>query len=125
MGSADIRNGRLVVITPPAHAVTRVIGQTTNACVHDPPRRFGSPNGAFPMTDGNYLVTEINGDWASEMSLHGHVWWSASPRGAYYPPASNEVYPGRDLTADYSTPRQLLGFTSSARPVRRRGRLTH
>ena len=30
--SADIKNCRLVVITPPAHALTRVIGRTTNAC---------------------------------------------------------------------------------------------
>ena len=62
--SADIKNCRIVLITPPAHTLTRVIGQTTNACEHDPPRRFGSPNGAFPMTSGHYLITEINGDWA-------------------------------------------------------------
>ena len=79
--SADIKNCRLVIITPPAHTVTRVIGQTTNACEHDPPRRFGSPNGAFPMTNGHYLVTEINGDWADEMSLGGQVSWSANPPG--------------------------------------------
>jgi hypothetical protein len=71
--SADIKNCRIVIITPPAHTLTRVIGQTTNACIHDPPRRFGSPNGAFPMTDGHYLITEINGDWADEMSLSGQV----------------------------------------------------
>jgi DNA-binding beta-propeller fold protein YncE len=81
--SADIKNCRIVIITPPAHVLTRVIGHTTNACRHDPPRRFGSPNGAFPMTDGNYLITEINGDWADEMSLGGAVSWSANPpRGA-------------------------------------------
>ena len=119
--SADIKNCRLVVITPPAHAVTRVIGQTTNACLHDPPRRFGSPNGAFPLTDGNYLVTEINGDWASEMSPHGRVWWSASPQGVAYPSDSNEVYPGRYLTADYSSPGQIVEFTSSGHVVWRMG----
>jgi DNA-binding beta-propeller fold protein YncE len=119
--SADIKNCRLVIITPPAHAVTRVIGRTTNACQHDPPRRFGSPNGAFPMTNGDYLVTEINGDWADEMSLGGRVAWSANPAGVLYPSDSNEIYPGRYLTADFSDPGQVAEFTSSGRVVWRMG----
>ena len=124
--SADIKNCRLVVITPPAHTLTRVIGQTTNACEHAPPRRFGSPNGAFPMTDGNYLVTEINGDWADEMALGGpgsaaRTVWSANPPGVLYPSDSNEVYPGRYLTVDYSDPGQVVEFTSSGRVLWRMG----
>ncbi len=119
--SADIKNCRLVIITPPAHTVTRVIGQTTNACEHDPPRHFGSPNGAFPMTNGHYLVTEINGDWADEMSLRGQVSWSANPAGVLYPSDSNEVYPGRYLTADFSDPGQVVEFTSSGRVLWRMG----
>jgi len=119
--SADIKNCRLVIITPPGHTVTRVIGRTTNACQHDPPRRFGSPNGAFPMTNGDYLVTEINGDWADELSRHGRVTWSANPAGVLYPSDSNEVYPGRYLTADYSDPGQVAEFTSSGRVVWRMG----
>jgi len=119
--SADIKNCRIVIITPPAHTVTRVIGQTTNACEHDPPRRFGSPNGAFPMTSGHYLITEINGDWADEMSLNGQVSWSANPPGVLYPSDSNEVYPGRYLTADYSDPGQIVEFTSSGRLLWRMG----
>ena len=119
--SADIKNCRIVLITPPAHTVTRVIGQTTNACEHDPPRRFGSPNGAFPMTNGHYLITEINGDWADEMSLSGQVSWSANPPGVLYPSDSNEVYPGRYLTADYSDPGQIVEFTSSGRLLWRMG----
>jgi len=119
--SADIKNCRIVIITPPAHTVTRVIGQTTNACEHAPPRRFGSPNGAFPMTSGHYLITEINGDWADEMSLNGQVSWSANPPGVLYPSDSNEVYPGRYLTADYSDPGQIVEFTSSGRLLWRMG----
>jgi DNA-binding beta-propeller fold protein YncE len=119
---ADIKNCRIVIITPPAHTVTRVIGQTTNACMHDPPGRFGSPNGAFPMTNGHYLVTEINGDWASEMSLgSGQVAWSANPHGVLYPSDTNEVYPGRYLTADYSDPGQIVEFTSSGGVLWRMG----
>ena len=119
--SADIKNCRIVIITPPAHTLTRVIGQTTNACEHDPPRRFGSPNGAFPMTNGDYLVTEINGDWADEMSLSGQVSWSANPPGVLYPSDTNEVYPGRYLTADYSDPGQIVEFTSAGRLLWRMG----
>ena len=119
--SADIKNCRLVIIMPPAHVPARVIGRTTNQCEHDPPRRFGSPNGAFPMTDGNYLVTEINGDWADEMSLHGAVSWSANPPGVYYPSDSNEIYPGRYLTVDYSDPGQVVEFDSSGRLLWRMG----
>jgi DNA-binding beta-propeller fold protein YncE len=119
--SADIKNCRLVIITPPAHTVTRIIGRTTNACQHNPPRRFGSPNGAFPMTNGDYLVTEINGDWADEMSLGGRVAWSANPHGVLYPSDSNEIYPGRYLTADYSDPGQVVEFDSSGRVLWRMG----
>ena len=119
--SADIKNCRLVIITPPAHTVTRVIGQTTNACMHEPPRRFGSPNGAFPMTNGHYLITEINGDWADEMALNGQVSWSANPARVLYPSDSNEIYPGRYLTADYSDPGQVVEFTSSGHVLWRMG----
>jgi N-acetylneuraminic acid mutarotase len=119
--SADIKNCRVVIITPPAHTLTRVIGRTTNACMHDPPHRFGSPNGAFPMTDGNYLVTEINGDWADEMSLGGAVSWTANPPGVYYPSDTNEVYPGRYLTVDYSDPGQVVEFTATGHLLWRMG----
>lgn len=108
--AADIKNCRIVLIAPPGHTVARVIGTTTQACEHDPPHRFGSPNGAFPLTDGRYLVTEINGDWADEMSLGGTVAWSAHPPGVAYPSDTNEVYPGRYLTADYSDPGQIVEF---------------
>jgi Kelch motif len=119
--SADIKNCRVVIIAPPAHTLTRVIGETTNACDHDPPRRFGSPNGAFPMTNGHYLITEINGDWADEMSLAGSVSWSAHPPGVLYPSDTNEVYPGRYLTVDYSQPGQIVEFTSGGRLLWRLG----
>jgi DNA-binding beta-propeller fold protein YncE len=119
--SADIKNCRVVLITPPAHTLTRVIGQTTQQCEHDPPRRFGSPNGAFPLTNGHYLVTEINGDWANELSLAGAVSWSTNPPGVLYPSDTNEVYPGRYLTADYSDPGQIVEFTSGGRLLWRMG----
>jgi hypothetical protein len=119
--TADIKNCRIALIAPPAHSAARIIGETTQTCLHDPPRRFGSPNGAFPLTDGNYLVTEINGDWADKMSLRGHVAWSANPPGVAYPSDTNEVYPGRYLTADYTNPGQVVEFDARGRLLWRRG----
>lgn len=118
---ADIKNCRILLIKPPAHVPAKVIGQTRQDCAHQPPARFGSPNGAFPLTDSSYLVTEINGDWVDQMSLHGQVAWSASPPGVLYPSDTNEVYPGRYLTADYSTAGQVVEFDSRGHVLWRHG----
>ena len=123
--TADIKNCRILTIAPPAHRPLHIIGQTTNACVHNPPQRFGSPNGAFPLTDGQYLVTEINGAWANEMSLSGHVSWSVHPPGVAYPSDTNEVYPGRYLTVNYSTAGQVVEFDSRGHLLWRFGGLDH
>ncbi len=122
---ADIRNCRILFITPPAHTITRIIGTTTEACQHAPPHWLGSPNGAFPLTDGRYLITEINGDWVDEMSPGGTVTWSAHPPGVAYPSDTNEVYPGRYLTADYSDPGQIVEFSRSGHLLWRLGGFNH
>ena len=61
----------MLLIRPPAHRPQRVIGQPGYGCWHSPPVTWGSPNGAFPMTNGKYLVTEINGDWVDALGLAG------------------------------------------------------
>jgi hypothetical protein len=123
--SSDIKNCRIIMIKPPAHRPWRIIGHSTNICLHDPPQRFGSPNGAFPMTNGRYLVTEINGDWADEVSLTGHVSWSTHPPGVAYPSDTNEIYPGRYLTTDYSSRGQVVEFNARGRLLWRFGGLNH
>ncbi len=120
--TADIKNCRLLILRPPSHHPQRIIGQT-GTCWHNPPAAFGSPNGAFPATDGRYLVTEINGSWANEMSLHGHLYWSVNPPGVAYPSDTNEIYPGRYLTADYSPAGQVVEFDSRGRLLWRFGGL--
>jgi DNA-binding beta-propeller fold protein YncE len=125
--AADIKNCRLLLLPPVAqrqHHPRRIIGQT-GSCGHNPPRQFGSPNGAFPTTSGDYIVTEINGDWAEQMSLSGHVVWAAHPPGVTYPSDTNEIYPGRYLTADYSSPGQVVEFNSAGRLLWRFGGLNH
>jgi DNA-binding beta-propeller fold protein YncE len=108
--TADIKNCRLLLIAPGSHTPAKIYGQSTTACLHDPPARFGSPNGAFPMTNGHYLVTEINGDWVDEMGIDGTVYKSWHPPGIAYPSDSNEVSPGVYVTVSYSSPGVLETF---------------
>lgn len=113
---ADIRNCRLLFVPLGGRAPSGQLG-TTGSCRHQPPSHFGSPNGAFPMRDGRYLVTEINGDWVDAMSLGGQVAWSTQPAGVAYPSDSNEITPGRYLTADYSAPGQLVVFDRTGKAL--------
>jgi DNA-binding beta-propeller fold protein YncE len=115
--TADIKNCRILLIPPGGHSPARIFGQTLRPCLHHPPDRFGSPNGAFPMADGDYLVTEINGDWVDELSLTGTVLWSTHPPDVAYPSDSNEIGPGRYLTVDYSTPGQVVIFDQAGRTL--------
>jgi hypothetical protein len=109
--AADIKNCRILLVPPGGHAPMSIIGETTPYCYHQPPARFGSPNGVFPMTNGDYLVTEINGDWVDEMSLGGVVFWSTHPPGFAYPSDSNEIRPGVLLSVDYTNPGAVETFT--------------
>jgi DNA-binding beta-propeller fold protein YncE len=112
----DIRNCRLLFLRPGASAPSSQLG-TTGACHHQPPTYFGSPNGVFPMRDGRYLVTEINGDWVNAMSLNGSVAWSTNPPGVAYPSDTNEISADRYLTVDYSTPGQIVVFNRNGKAV--------
>lgn len=113
--TADIKNCRLLLIRFGAHRPSRIIGRSTTACLHEPPRRWGSPNGVFPMRDGRFLVTEINGDWVDAIDLRGQVYWSTHPPGVGYPSDTNEIGPDRYLTADYSQPGQVVIFNRAGR----------
>ena len=113
--SADIKNCRVVLVHLPRHRIARQFGSPAAGCVHDPPRAFGSPNGAFPLRNGHILVTEINGDWVDEMTLAGHVVRSWHPPGVVYPSDTNEVRPGLYLTAGYQAPGIIETFDRSGR----------
>jgi DNA-binding beta-propeller fold protein YncE len=112
---ADIKNCRLLVLRPALPQPVRVYGTTTNACWHQPPGHWGSPNGAFPMGNGDYLITEINGDWVDGLTLTGQVTFAVHPPGVAYPSDTNEVRPGVYLTADYSQPGQIEEFDQAGR----------
>ena len=107
--ASDISNCRIIMIPKGAHAVSRQLGRA-GTCQHHPPQTLGSPSGAFPMTNGNYLVSEINGGWVSEMSLSGHVAWSVRVPTVAYITDPNEISQDRYLTVDYSAPGQVVTF---------------
>jgi hypothetical protein len=105
---ADIKNQRILVIAKGRHHPAKAWGDLNHG-YHDPPRHYGAPNGAFPMRNGNLLVTEIRGD--------GRAYWSTHPPGVAYPSDSNEVAPNRLLTVDYSSPGQIVMFTRHGRTL--------
>ncbi len=111
--SADIKNCRLLYLSPSSAAPLHIYGETTPYCYHQPPLRFGSPNGMFPMTNGDWLVTEIDGDWVDEMTPSGQIKFSIHPPGIYYPSDSNEVSPGVFLTAAYTKPGVIEEFNQN------------
>jgi outer membrane protein assembly factor BamB len=111
---ADIKNCRLLVILPPAHQIARQLGET-GVCIHQPPISYGSPNGWFPLSDGNTVVTEINGDWIDILSPSGHVLSSTNAPDFSYPSDTNEVRPGVLLSVDYSNPGAIETFTPTGR----------
>lgn len=110
--AADIKNCRLLIFRPGQQVPLRQYG-VTGSCRHGPPTHYASPNGAFPMVNGHYLVTEINGDWVDEIGLDGRSYFSAHPPGEAYPSDSNEVAPGIFLSVDYSSPGQIEYFDST------------
>jgi hypothetical protein len=111
----DIKNCRLLLIRMGRHTPARIFGTTTQACYHAPPAHWGSPNGAFPMRNGHFLVTEINGDWVNELTLAGKVVRSWHPPGFTYPSDANEVRPGLYLAVDYTSPGGLEMFDRQGR----------
>ncbi|MDA8311911.1 MAG: hypothetical protein M0Z46_15130 [Actinomycetota bacterium] len=110
--TADIKNCRLLYLSPSDPAPVHIYGETTPYCYHQPPTRFGSPNGMFPMTNGDWLVTEINGDWVDEMTPRGQIVWSVHPPGITYPSDTNEVSPGVFLTTAYTKPGVVEEFNT-------------
>jgi hypothetical protein len=115
--AADIENCRLIELRPPSHRLLRALGSLARGCVHAPPPAWASPNGAFPLSTGGYVVTEINGAWVDALAPSGRVLWSSHPPGIYYPSDTNEVRPGLYLTVGWQSPGVVEEFTRSGRLV--------
>jgi len=98
---ADAQNCRVMIINHDG-SVAGQIG-TTGRCVHDPPTSMGSPNGDTPLSDGNVLISEINGSWISEYTLQGQLVWTA-PAPVSYPSDPQQLGSDLYLVADYAKP---------------------
>jgi DNA-binding beta-propeller fold protein YncE len=114
--TADIKNCRVLLLHPGAHRPARVFG-SSGTCLHRPGHYFGSPNGAFPMTNGSYLVTEISHDWVDAMSLRGKVRWSVHPPGVVYPSDTNQVSANRFVTVGYTKPGKVVEFNRQGKAL--------
>ena len=96
--SADIKNCRIVLLRQSSNTPVRIWGKPYHCHHLADPLRLGSPNGAFPMSDGHFLVTEITHDWVSEIDLFANppqMIWDVHPPKIHYPSDTNEVGPGR------------------------------
>ena len=115
----DIKNCRILLVAQGAQTPERIFGadrRPPGGCKHDPPRSFGSPNGAFPMRNGHYLVTEIQGPWHSEFDIKtGTVIRSFKVAGVRYPSDSNEVTPGLRIVCGDVLPGQLVMFDGTGK----------
>ena len=114
--AADIKNCRVIIVRLPAHEVTRQLGTTGN-CAHELGSSYGSPNGAFPLSDGGLAITEINGDWLDLLNGKGQAWRAIHPPGFSYPSDTNEVRPGLFISVDYTDPGAIETFTADGRLV--------
>lgn len=102
---ADIQNCRVLLINP-NHTIARQIG---GECAHNPPFGLASPNGDTPLTNGDLLISEINGSWVSEYTMTGKLVWAAQ-LPISYPSDPQQAGPGRYLVCDYATPGSMIEF---------------
>jgi outer membrane protein assembly factor BamB len=105
----DAGNCRIIQIPAGGHAIRRQLGRT-GVCEHNPPQTFSDPSGLFPMTNGNYVLTEGVGHYVSEMSASGKIAWTVQVPGVTAIYQTSEVGPDRYLTVDHVTQGQVLTF---------------
>ncbi len=104
---ADIGNCRVLIINPNG-TLAQQIG-TTGSCTHRPPTHLGSPNGDTPLTNGTFLISEINGSWVSDYTATGGLVWTAH-LGISYPSDPQQLGPDQYLIASYTNPGQIVEF---------------
>ena len=116
--SADIKNCRIVLLRKGSDTPVRVWGKPYHCHHLAQPFRVASPNGVFPLSDGNFLVTEITNDWVSEVNLFSSsptTLWDVHPWKIHYPSDTNEVRPGVYITVDYWHPGVIEEFDKTGK----------
>jgi DNA-binding beta-propeller fold protein YncE len=112
--AADIRNCRVIVVTPPDHHVVHQFG-TTGRCVHDPPTSLATPTTAFPTSDGGIVINEESGAWADLISRSGKLVRSVHPPGLHRTSATSEVSPGVLISVEHTHPGAVEIYTTAGK----------
>jgi hypothetical protein len=112
---ADAKNCRVLRINPDKTIRTQI--GTDGIChTHKPPKDIAYPNGDTPLTDGNVLVSEINGSHVEEMTWTGQVIWDLK-LPLRYPSDPQQIGPDLYLIADYAQPGGVYEFTREGQIV--------
>ncbi len=113
---ADIRNCRVLLLDQSTKTIKEQLGKT-GFCAHNPPKTFGLPNGDTPLKNGHVLVTEISGNWVSEMGWDGNLVWTTHAPGIHYASDAQMLANGNILVVDYWRPGQILIMTPQGNVV--------
>ena len=110
---ADALNDRILFLSPAGTTIGQI--GTNGVAVHDPPTGVGYPNGDTPLTDGNVLVSEINGSWITEYTPAGKLVWTVHLPTVNYPSDPQQIGTNLYLLADYDPPAEgrILTITRS------------
>jgi hypothetical protein len=115
---ADAYNCRVLLIDG-NHRIVRQLGRT-GGCIHNPPWSLSSVNGATPLPDGGFLVSEIQGSWIDRFSRTGRLIRSFRAPVSY-PSDPQWLGGGKILLADYARPGHALVLDTRGRILWRYG----
>jgi Kelch motif protein/putative pyrroloquinoline-quinone binding quinoprotein len=109
---ADAQNCRVLIISPTKKILSEIGNPET--CAHEPPRYLGSPNGDTPLSNGNILVSEVNGSYIDEITRQGKLIWSVQLPLSY---VSDPQPLGADryLVSDYAKPGGIYEFNRAGK----------
>jgi outer membrane protein assembly factor BamB len=111
--AADIRNCRVVVITPPAQHVAHQLGKT-GRCTHHPPTTLEDPTTAFPTSDGGVIVNELGG-YADLFTHGGKLIKTMHVPGFSHTSMTAEVRTGIYISVEHTHPGSVEEFTSAGK----------
>jgi DNA-binding beta-propeller fold protein YncE len=97
---AEIENCRVLVIAPDKHIV-KAFGKYRDCRAKD--GYFNHPNGATPLPNGHFLVTEIQGSMLTEIDGNGKIIYRMHVP-LHYPSDAQPTVRGTIIVADYAAP---------------------
>jgi len=110
---ADALNCRVLFFGPHGRP-SRQIGRTGD-CTPGLPATVGYPNGDTPLSNGDILISEVNGGRVDRVTPYGRVKWSLHVPGIAVPSDPQRLPDGSYLVVDYQTPGRVVRFASSGK----------